>query len=109
MPGVNKKRQRESKEPAAKEKRQKLEAPTKTTKKGKPSKTVSGGIVKIDDLDWRQVTLPDRLEDAEGFFGLEEIDDVDVLKPEGKGDVQFKVRGELYAFLGSVQFVARHR
>lgn len=89
MSGINKKREREPKAPASKaKKRQKLEAPTKTTKKGKSSTTVS-----IDDLDWKAVSLPDRLGDAEGFFGLEEIDDVEVLKPEGKGDVQFKVRG----------------
>lgn len=35
--------------------------------------------------------MPDRLEDAEGFFGLEEIDGVDVVRPNGTGEIQFKV------------------
>jgi ATP-dependent RNA helicase DDX24/MAK5 len=93
MPGINKKRERESKAPTSKsKKRQKIEAPVQTTKKGKSSNALSKGIVTVDDLDWKAVALPDRLEDAEGFFGLEEIEGVDVLKPEGKGDVRFKVR-----------------
>lgn len=49
------------------------------------------GIVGIDDLNWKEVSLPDRLEDATGFFGLEEIDGVDVVRPEGKGNIRFKV------------------
>ena len=47
--------------------------------------------VSVDDLDWKGVPLPDRFEDAGGFLGLEEIDGVDVVRPEGKGDIQFKV------------------
>lgn len=109
MPGINKKRQRESKAPASKaKKRQKVEAPVKSTKKGKSSQAVPEGIVTVDDLDWKEVSLPDKLGDAEGFFGLEEIEGVDVLRPEGKGDIRFKVRGELYVFIGSMQCVAGH-
>lgn len=52
----------------------------------------SDGIVALDDLNWKTVPLPDRLEDASGFFGLEEIDGVDILRPEGTGEIQFKVR-----------------
>lgn len=52
----------------------------------------SDGIIALDDLNWKAVPLPDRLEDATGFFGLEEIDDVDIVRPEGRGDIQFKVR-----------------
>ncbi|KAK1149205.1 ATP-dependent RNA helicase [Aspergillus melleus] len=48
------------------------------------------GVVGIDDLNWTEVALPDRLEDATGFFGLEEIDGVDIIKPEGNGNVRFK-------------------
>lgn len=46
---------------------------------------------KADQLDWKPVSLPDRLDDAEGFFGLEEIEDVDILPSYGQGDVKFKV------------------
>jgi ATP-dependent RNA helicase DDX24/MAK5 len=37
--------------------------------------------------------LPDRLEDAEGFFGLEEIEDVEVVKEAGNRHATFRVRG----------------
>lgn len=48
-------------------------------------------IVGVNDLNWKAVALPDRIDDVEGFYGLEEIDDVDIVKPEGGGEVQFKV------------------
>ncbi|KAJ5090068.1 ATP-dependent RNA helicase mak5 [Penicillium argentinense] len=50
------------------------------------------GVAGIDDLNWKEVALPDRMEDAGGFFGLEEIDGVDVIKTEGSVGVQFKAK-----------------
>ncbi|EEH38423.1 ATP-dependent RNA helicase MAK5 [Paracoccidioides lutzii Pb01] len=47
-------------------------------------------VVGIDDLDWKEVALPDRLDDAEGFFGLEEIEGVDIVRPAGQGQIKFK-------------------
>ena len=44
-----------------------------------------------DQLDWKPVALPDGLQDAEGFYGLEEIEDVDIVPSHGQGDVKFKV------------------
>lgn len=41
---------------------------------------------------WKEVPMPDRLEDVSGFFGLEEIDGIDVVRPDGNGEAQFKVR-----------------
>ena len=49
------------------------------------------GLVSIDDLNWKEVDMPDRMEDAEGFFGLEEIDGVDIVRQDGVGEVQFRV------------------
>jgi ATP-dependent RNA helicase DDX24/MAK5 len=46
--------------------------------------------VTVAELNWKEVPMPDRMEDAEGFFGLEEIDGVDIIKSSG-GEVQFKV------------------
>lgn len=46
--------------------------------------------VGVEDLNWKEVAMPDRMEDAEGFFGLEEIDGVDIIKTNG--EVQFKAR-----------------
>ena len=35
-------------------------------------------MVKAKDLQWKPVDIPDNLGDYEGFYGLEEIDGVDV-------------------------------
>ncbi|KXT09917.1 hypothetical protein AC579_7991 [Pseudocercospora musae] len=44
-------------------------------------------IVKADSLPWKAVSLPDRMDDYEGFFGLEEIDHVDVMRDKATGQV----------------------
>ncbi|KAF3095871.1 ATP-dependent RNA helicase [Orbilia oligospora] len=44
-----------------------------------------------DSLKWRKVDMPDRLDDVEGFFGLEEIDDVKIINNNGL--LQFKAAG----------------
>ncbi|EEA28169.1 ATP-dependent RNA helicase [Talaromyces marneffei ATCC 18224] len=51
-------------------------------------------IVGLDDLDWQTVQLPDRLDDMGGFFGLEEIDGVDIIRPESSGQIKFKVAAD---------------
>ena len=40
--------------------------------------------IRLEDLNWKEVDMPDRMDDFEGFFGLEEIDDVDIVKEDGK-------------------------
>ena len=47
-----------------------------------------------EELQWRDVAIPDRLEDAEGFLGLgiEEIEDVEVVKDKDNSAVKFRVR-----------------
>ena len=49
-----------------------------------------GRVVSLDRLPWNQVPV-DRLEDAEGFFGLEELSDVDVVRDSTLGKVEYKV------------------
>ncbi|CAH6720443.1 ATP-dependent RNA helicase Mak5p [[Candida] jaroonii] len=49
-------------------------------------------VVKADVLNWKPVDIPDNLESYEGFFGLEEIEGVDVEIVDGKA--QFKVRDD---------------
>ena len=56
--------------------------------------------VDIDDLPWQQVSLPDRMDDAEGFFGLEEIDDVQVIKNGPSGRPLYKVHEEHFELHG---------
>lgn len=46
--------------------------------------------VTLETLPWHEVPVPEHFEDAEGFFGLEEISDVDVVKDSGR--VEYKVR-----------------
>lgn len=36
--------------------------------------------VALDALPWNEIEMPDMFEDAEGFFGLEEVDDVEVVR-----------------------------
>ena len=51
---------------------------------------LEAGAVGVDKLPWNQVAV-DRLEDAEGFFGLEELSDVDVVRDPTVGKVEYKV------------------
>ena len=48
------------------------------------------GAVGLDKLPWNEVAV-DRLDDAEGFFGLEELSDVDVVRDSMLGKVEYKV------------------
>ena len=57
-------------------KRQKIEP----AKNGKVEKRP----VALDALPWNEVEMPDMFEDAEGFFGLEEVEGVEVVR---EGDV----------------------
>ena len=36
--------------------------------------------VNLDSLQWNEVQLPDMFEDSEGFFGLEEVEGVEVMR-----------------------------
>lgn len=48
------------------------------------------GAVGPDNLPWNEVAV-DRLEDAEGFFGLEELSDVDIVRDPTLGKVEYKL------------------
>ena len=39
-----------------------------------------GRAVRLDELAWKEVSMPDRLDDVEGFFGLEEVGNVGVVR-----------------------------
>lgn len=43
--------------------------------------------VALDALPWNEVEMPDMFEDAEGFYGLEEVEDIEVIRDGNK--VQF--------------------
>lgn len=54
--------------------------------------TAVGDIVSLDKLKWKAVALPDRLDDAEGFFGLEEIEGVEIIRDAESRSIQYRVR-----------------
>lgn len=84
MTPIEKKRRRDLASFKAK-KRQRIDLENDGSQEGS-----SGGAIVLDKLPWNQVTV-DRLEDAEGFFGLEELSDVDVVKDPTLGKVEYKV------------------
>ena len=45
----------------------------------------------IEQLPWKEVPFPERFDDAEGFFGLEEISDVEVERDESSKQVRYKL------------------
>ncbi|OAL52451.1 ATP-dependent RNA helicase-like protein MAK5, partial [Pyrenochaeta sp. DS3sAY3a] len=46
--------------------------------------------VHLNELGWKTVSMPDRLEDFEGFYGLEEIEDVVIVKDAVTGNLTFE-------------------
>lgn len=63
--------------------------PQKKTKKAKPLEQEKA-FVRADGLNWKTAILPKHLEDAEGFYGLEEIDDVEVVRDGIDSSVRFR-------------------
>jgi len=45
--------------------------------------------LKAEALRWKPISMPDHLEDYEGFFGLEEVDDVEVVRDLENGKLSF--------------------
>lgn len=66
-------------------KRQRIDIDNDDTQEGS-----KGGAIGLDKLPWNEVAV-DRLEDAEGFFGLEELSDVEVVRDPTFGKVEYKV------------------
>jgi ATP-dependent RNA helicase DDX24/MAK5 len=66
-------------------KRQKVEK-----KAARPEIPIPKRKIRLDDLGWTQVSMPDRLEDFEGFYGLEEIEDVSIVKDPTTGHLSFE-------------------
>lgn len=90
--GTDKKR-KFSKAQSGQAKRRKTQAATSIPKRP----------VTADELSWKAVDVPEMFNDAEGFFGLEVVEGVDVVKDGGK--VQF-VSFFLLHFLVSMSHVS---
>lgn len=85
MAPIGKKRRREDAAFESKKKQKAEKGNGGQSKGGSSAATPS-----LESLPWHEVPLPENFEDAEGFFGLEEISDVDVVRDSGK--VEYKVR-----------------
>ncbi len=80
-------------------KRRKLETASSKLKNIKPSFNTSPATVLANELAWREVTPPERLDDAEGFFGLEEIDDVEVIRDTSGNQTHFRVHSSDFSLV----------
>ena len=50
-----------------------------------------GKAISLDALPWAEVSLPDGFGDAEGFLGLEEISDVELVRGSTIGKLECRV------------------
>ena len=87
MSRIDQKRTKSTAIPKPCRKRRKLEATQNEPTRTKPSVAT----LSADELAWKEVTPPERLDDAEGFFGLEEIDDVEVVREANGERLYFRV------------------
>lgn len=62
-----------------------------TSAKASKQPITKTNVVSLDALSWTEVAVPDRFEDAEGFFGLEEIEDVEVVRDIDLGKLEYRV------------------
>lgn len=89
---MGKKRTRSDEDQGSQKKRGRVDQCRKSLKKeNTDSKTVA-----LDELPWSSVSLPDKIENAEGFYGLEEVSDVEVISDSKAGRFKFRVGKESY-------------
>lgn len=91
MSRTGQKRVKPTETPNSSRKRRKLVATTSKSKNIKPSSRASVATVSANELAWREVSPPERLDNAEGFLGLEEIDDVEVVRDTTGNQPHFRV------------------
>ena len=51
--------------------------------------------IRLDDLNWKSVQIPETLDDYEGFFGLEEVDDVEIVRDTDSGRVSYWAKEDI--------------
>lgn len=64
-------------------------------------------LVPLETLRWSKVSIP-KLDDAEGFFELEEISDVEVVK-DGSGALRYRVCPLVYCKNEYAEKSSKHR
>lgn len=77
-------------------KRKRSDAVLKSRKRSRPTKRINlvqrSSAVQSDKLKWKAVSISKQLDDAEGFYGLEELSDVEVVQDDSGKSVLFKAR-----------------
>ncbi|KAI1662029.1 ATP-dependent RNA helicase MAK5 [Daldinia decipiens] len=84
MNGPKKRKATSQTSSAPAEKRVKARQPTGKSTQAKAKKRITA-----DSLRWRKAKLPDMFNDSEGFYGLEEVDDVEVIR-NSNNTVEFR-------------------
>lgn len=74
-------------------KRRKIETAPKKSKKAPKAVEPVKRAVRLEDLPWNPLGIPDHMEDYEGFLGLEEVEGVEVVKDDKSGRVEYKAAG----------------
>ncbi|KAK5113256.1 hypothetical protein LTR62_003592 [Meristemomyces frigidus] len=62
----------------------------RTTEDDQPTTNKGKVVISAGALAWKEASLPDRLDDYEGFFGLEEIENVEVVRDGASGNLSFR-------------------
>jgi ATP-dependent RNA helicase DDX24/MAK5 len=91
MSKTGQKRSKSTEIPNSSRKRRKVDCKPKETTSTKTASATSVATLSANELAWREVTPPERLDDAEGFLGLEEIEGVEVVRDERGNHTHFRV------------------
>ena len=75
------------------------EETSKRIKRHKKGGVAGTGPAETESLPWSKVSIP-QLDDAEGFFDLEEISDVEVVRDTQSGNISYKVSSDNLVFYG---------
>ncbi|KAG8532853.1 uncharacterized protein KY384_002731 [Bacidia gigantensis] len=94
-----------------------VEDPKGKKRKRQPASSRDNASVtkSFESLKWREVPFPETFEDAEGFFGLEEVSDVDITKDEQLGQIKYQLvskatkQPNIKAISDSIESRARRR
>ena len=86
MAPISRKRSRDNKSQSSRKRQRTDPAERFPDQPGAPEKAKS-----LDALPWAEVSLPVGFGDAEGFLGLEEISDVEVVKGSKTGKLECRV------------------
>lgn len=86
MAPISRKRSRDNKSQNSRKRQRADAAGALSNQPDAPDKAMT-----LDELPWAEVSLPAGFQDAEGFLGLEEISDVDLVRDSKSGRLDCRV------------------